>query len=117
MTDNGLSTVFSNLDEWANQRVPAALYALGEHYARRGEAEMKPKSAARWKDFTSHARQGLFGAVRQAVMAIFVRFAHTMDYGVFLELANSGKYAVLKPTVERLAPEFVADAKRLVGKS
>ena len=32
---------------------------------------------------------------------IYVAHSENIPYGIYLELANAGKYAILKPTIER----------------
>jgi hypothetical protein len=35
---------------------------------------------------------------------IRIYLAHTVDYGVYLELANDQRFAVIDPTLEHMAP-------------
>lgn len=108
----GADNVNRNLDEWANRK-KAAILMLAEKTAADMEAHAKPN--APWVDRTSHARQGLFGYTRVEGKFVRVRVAHTMDYGVHLELKNQGKYGILKRTASRFANSFFEDVKRLVG--
>ena len=111
---SGTDEVFRNLDKWAQTDVPVALYGLGRHYAARGEREMRLE--APWKDHSRNARRGLQGlAVLRKLDELVVLLVHGMDYGVHLEHSKNGKYAILKPTAERLAPEMLEDAKRILG--
>jgi hypothetical protein len=98
-------------------RMIAALIALAQNAGSQLEAAGKrPASSggASWTDRTGHARQGLFHDVVFVDDQIRLRYAHTVDYGVFLELANSGKYAELEPRVKDFAPGFFANAERIV---
>ncbi len=108
----GLEDVLRNTEAWKDQ-VLAAVFALGQHEGQEAEAEMKRD--APWTDRTSHARQGLKGRAEQYHDRVQVTLSHTMEYGVHLELANSGQYAILKPTAQRRAPRFIEDVKRVVG--
>lgn len=108
----GSEEIGRNMQAWA-QRLMAAHKALGDRYAATMEADAKPNAS--WEDRTGHARQGIFGET--AVFSdetLRVRVAHTMEYGVHLELANSGRYAILEPTVKKHAPDFFQDAERIV---
>jgi hypothetical protein len=106
----GSDTVCRNIEAWERRQL-AAVYALADNYALKSEAMAKRN--APWTDRTGHARQGLFGYVRKPDNRVVVRIAHSMSYGVFLELANSGKYAILGPTARLLAPSFYDNVQRL----
>lgn len=68
------------------------------------------KNNAPWTDRTGNARSGLFGTVetdlsRQMVI-IYLSHGVTINYGVWLELAHSGKFGVIMRTIERHLPEL-----------
>ena len=68
-----------------------------------GVDEMKLK--APWTDDTGAARAGLNGDVTHEGSGPIgftehtITFAHGVDYGIWLEVANSGKYQIIMPTV------------------
>lgn len=98
-------------------RMIAALIALAQNAGSQLEAAGKrPASSggAPWTDRTGHARQGLFHDVVFVDDQIRLRYAHTVEYGVQLEQGHSGKYAELEPRVKEHAPEFLAQAERIV---
>ncbi len=97
----------------AIERRKAALYALSQRYAAQMEAHAKINAG--WQDRTSMARRGLFGYSMQRDQSLITRIAHTMDYGVYLELANQGRYAILMPTVRRYVADFLEDAQKVVS--
>lgn len=76
------------------------------------EVEDYMKANAPWKDNTGAARSGL---VARATSSGFLGLqksivvAHTVDYGIWLEVKNSGEYAILLPTVEHFGPQVVAN--------
>ncbi|HHY47097.1 MAG TPA: hypothetical protein GX506_07355 [Firmicutes bacterium] len=107
----GAERVIANMWDWVN-RTKAALFALGQHYDAKMESEAKQE--APWTDRTGNARQGLFGEAMEESDALRVRIAHSVDYGVYLELAHSQKYAVLEPVAKRNAPEFIRDAQEVI---
>lgn len=100
------------------------------------------KKDANWIDRTGNARQSIQGGFKwpnQEKCAAYV--AGNMEYSPYLELThakgtsgdgevgmevgpsfaqlelgNEGKYAVLRPTVRKLTPEFVAGMANLLGK-
>ena len=98
----------------AAERQKAALYALALRYA--AQMEAYAKATAKWQDITSMARKGLFGYALPRDKVLLLRIAHSMDYGVYLELTNQGRYAVLSPTVKRFAADFMEDAQKVVGR-
>jgi hypothetical protein len=64
---------------------------------------------APWEDATGNAREGLqadtdFNAAGDHAIYLF----HTEEYGVFLENANGGAYAIIIPTMEKFAGELDA---------
>ncbi len=107
----GSEQVIRNL-EAAIERRKAKLKALGEHHAAKMEAYAKQNKP--WENITHHAQQSLHGYCLEGENTIRVRIAHGVDYGIYLELANSSKYAILHPTAKKIAPEFFENAKRVV---
>jgi hypothetical protein len=98
-------------------RMIAGLLALGQNVGAQMEAAGKRKpenGGAPWKDRTGHARQGLTHDAILLDEKIRVRYAHTMEYGVQLEKAHSGKYAELEPRAKEFAPLFYEEAERIV---
>lgn len=108
----GSDRVIRNMQNWL-ERTKAQIYALAEAYSAQMEAYAKPN--APWTDRTSHARQNLFGYVRETEEQIQARIAHGEEYGVYLELLRQGKYAILRPTVNRFFGDFIRDVKRVIN--
>ncbi|QHB37436.1 hypothetical protein SEA_AIKOY__29 [Mycobacterium phage Aikoy] len=71
-------------------------------------AQMKVK--APWTDRTGAARSSLNVQTRhnKARKSHRINFAHGVDYGIWLEVANSGKYAIIIPTVAAVGKEIMA---------
>ncbi len=102
--------VTENLKVWAGRQRGAAV-VLAKNWA--GQLEGRAKRDAPWMDRTGNARAGLFGSTTIEGNQIFIRVAHSMEYGVFLELARDGRHAVLKPTIAKAAPEIERTYRRL----
>jgi hypothetical protein len=81
------------------------------------EAEQMAKDNAPWTDRTGDARKLLTGRVIDDGEALGVALAHRVEYGKYLETANDGKYAVLKPVIESLRPAFFDAARQFFGGS
>lgn len=87
-----------NLD----RRVDAAIGATMERSKDLAVAHMKAN--APWTDRTTNARNGLDGIVfkagRRWVMNLFGR----VNYQIWLEVKNGGKYAIISPTIIQWGP-------------
>lgn len=70
------------------------------------------KSNARWTDRTGNARNGL-GVEFSHVPMVKHGFAlyHGVPYGVWLELKWSGRYGIIKETVQRAFPALMASIR------
>jgi hypothetical protein len=80
-------------------QVYEAIQWVGDYFA--AEFETYAKDNAPWTDQTGNARQTLRGFTEQlAKETVAIYLAHGMDYGIFLELANQGVYAIILPTLE-----------------
>lgn len=86
--------------------------------SRAEEAEQWMKDNAPWQDRTGDARRGLHVEVREApaVLAELI-FSHddSLDYPVWLEIANGGKYAIIAPAVDRYGVILMRDVQRIVN--
>ncbi len=80
------------------------------HFA--AQAEYYSKDNAKWQDQTGDARRLLKGIVIDEPKSVGFRVMHRVSYGIHLEEANSGKYAILRPTANHLAPEFRRAARK-----
>lgn len=94
--------------------IHSAILRLAEFYAPQMEAWMK--SNASWVDRTANARQTLWAEEIDFVDSIVLAFGHGVEYGVFLELANAGKYAILGPAIDHFAPKLWRDVQSLMAR-
>jgi len=107
----GADKVIGNLRDWGGRK-KAAVVALAQNWA--GNLEQEAKDNAPWQDRTGNARNGLKGeVVLVGRNVVKITLAHSVEYGVFLELANDGKYAILKPTLDAAVPEIYKIYERL----
>jgi len=109
------SVIATGLQEF-DARSWAAAVAVAEFIAQKMQDDARRN--APWSDRTGNARSGLFGAVDSggrneagqitalAERVVKIYLAHTMEYGVYLELAHGEKYAIIWPTIERHLPEL-----------
>lgn len=79
--------------------------------AAQGVKQMKLK--APWTDRTTNARSGLntktdhSGSSAIGFKKHGITFAHAVDYGIWLELIQSGKYQIIMPTVLAVGKEIM----------
>ena len=67
-----------------------------------------------WTDRTGHARQRLVGWVETFSNKVRIHIGHGVDYGVYLELCNEKRYAILQPTVNAMSAEVLEGFKELM---
>ena len=65
---------------------------------------------APWQDRTGEARGGLNAVVEEGSDEIYLVLFHTAEHGYWLELIQSGRFAIIMPTLEALAPEIFHQA-------
>jgi hypothetical protein len=81
------------------RRIGATIMAI---QALAGPAESDMKTNAPWRDRTSAARNSLNARAEirntPTATSVSLRLAHGVQYGVWLELKNAGRYAIVRPT-------------------
>jgi len=79
-------------------RKKAGMYALLQDWA--GQMESYSKIHAPWTDRTGHARQSLHGGVDIDKDTFILYLSHGVEYGIWLEVAHGGNYAIVRPTAD-----------------
>jgi uncharacterized membrane protein YgcG len=95
------------------QRLIRAVRDLANYFAARIEAYAKTNAI--WTDRTTHARQGLTATVTGVATAISIILFHKAEYGIWLEVANAGRYAIIMKSLEAHYPEIMSSLKALVS--
>lgn len=93
-------------------RIEAAVSAVVDRQAVLGEARMK--TGAPWTDRTSAARTGLHTNASHGGGRHTIVFAHSVHYGIWLEIKNSGKYEIIMPTVRKTGADLMSDLRHLM---
>lgn len=93
------------------QKVEAAIKDIAGLIASRLQAHAQAN--APWTDRTGVAREGLVTIADVSTELVTIYLVTTAPYGVFLELARGGKYAIIMPTIEALMPEIYALMQRV----
>lgn len=68
-----------------------------------------------WTDRTGHARQRLVGWVETFSNKTRIHIGHGVYYGVYLELCNEKRYAILQKTVNAVSPEIIKGFDKLLN--
>lgn len=82
-------------------------------------AETQLEDAARdraiWEDRTGDARAGLTAqALKPYDGMVQMLLFHTVEYGIWLELIQNGRFAVIMSTLEAEAPRIINNAMRRI---
>lgn len=83
-------------------RVLTTVAAIAQYTAT--QMQNDAKRDATWTDRTGNARTGLFGTSEAdfaaKVVTIYLSHSAVIDYGVYLELANEGRYGIIMRTMQ-----------------
>lgn len=106
----GLNDVFKELDKFERRMINA-----GEAGASLTAVEMAnyAKKNRNWKDRTNVARNSLTGSSERSGNTIRTALAMGVFYGVYLELSNAGRYAIIQRTVDAHRQKFQDNVKKL----
>ena len=88
-----------------NARADRAITAAIGYHAT--QAQAYARTNAPWTDRTSNARNGLFAKAERKVPHYRIIISHSVPYGVWLEIRWSGRYAIIRPTVDHEGPELM----------
>lgn len=66
------------------------------------------KSAAPWTDQTSAARAGLHTNTTHIRSRSELILSHAVSYGIYLEVCNNGRYAIILPALRRAMDELTS---------
>jgi hypothetical protein len=98
----------------------SAALALGADSAKENALELFEAEApgileyaqanAPWEDRTGDARAGLGVEVYEEDGDIYLDLYHTVDYGLWLEVIQNGRFATIMPTLEAYADRLIGGA-------
>lgn len=80
-------------------------------------AENYMKTHAPWTDRTTNARNGLAARYTGSEKGVheMVLF-HQVDYGIWLEVKDDGKYAIILPTIQEMGPRVMKDLVNILDR-
>lgn len=105
-----LSTITKNMIEKQAKTI-AALGVYGDSVSK--EMEAYAKSNRPWTDRSSSARNRLTGQSQNMGTSIRCSISHGVNYGIYLEMCNEGRYRILKPTIDAVGPKAVRGLDRI----
>ena len=100
----------ANVDDVIDRNVSGII----EYYSSVGEAKMK--NDAPWTDRTGAARTGLHTSTAHHGGKHQIIFAHSVPYGIWLEVKNSGRYEVIMPTVRFIGARVMHSISGVMGR-
>jgi hypothetical protein len=74
------------------------------------------KSNAPWRDDTGAARSGLIALPFSSGNQHELLMAYSVTYGIWLEIANSGQYAVITPAMRIVGSKIMDDMQNLINR-
>lgn len=106
--DRSLASVLSR----APAKIDLGMTAIMERARPRAERYMK--SNAPWTDRTGNARQGLHAAVQRERLKLYALIlAHTVEYGIWLEVTHGGANRIIEPTIRSQGNALMRDVSGL----
>lgn len=94
-------------------RLRASLSVYAQTCAKRFESEAKKNYP--WTDRSYMASKTLHGDYQWRGDIVRITLEHGVDYGIYLEFCNAGKYAIVWPTVKDKSLEAMKGLRGLLG--
>lgn len=94
-----------------NARSQAQLATITKKHAVVAEAHMR--QGAPWTDDTGFARANLTAHADVEHPSYSITLVSGAEYGIWLELAHSGRFQIIKPTIDREGAAYLASAATL----
>lgn len=97
----------------ARGRLDGAVAATFAYHEQRAIEYMR--SNAQWTDQTGNARNGLLAkAFHEPLQKHVLVLYHSVPYGIWLEIRNQGRYAIIEPSIERIGQEIMDTLRDLM---
>ena len=110
MNSKQLQDGMKKLDERAEE----AILMYGKDQSK--VLESYAKEHAPWTDMTTMARKSLRGDAMKIENGGRITLSHGVEYGIWLELANEKRYAIVKPTIETKGKDVLNGYANLLNK-
>jgi hypothetical protein len=93
-------------------KTKASLGLYADTVAKKMETHAKTNKP--WTDRTGRAKQSLNSSWKWVGDVARVELSHGVDYGVYLEFCNEKRYAVIKPTIDKISPEAIRGLNKIL---
>lgn len=104
----------SNLDDMP-ERLAVAVMMIADTKSK--EIEAYAKTNRKWRDRTNQAKANLrCVASRPQRYLVRITLSHGVDYGIWLELANEKRYAIIQPTLDVYGPKVMSSLDGLMNR-
>jgi hypothetical protein len=99
------------------QQYMQAIFQGGRHVAYDQAVDMEnwAKENAPWTDRTGDARERLHATVEETGPIGTIVLAHGVDYGLWLEIANGGRYAIIAPAIDVYGPIVMRSLQNMIN--
>lgn len=115
----GLKWVVSPTDVFPQMahKYTQAIFQGGRRVVQEKAAEMEEwaKANAPWTDRTGVARAGLHATVEENGQIGSITLAHGVDYGLWLEIANQGRFAIIAPAIDYWGPRIMGELQHMLA--
>lgn len=94
-----------------------AIFQSGRNVAyEQAEAmEQYAKANAPWTDRTGDAREYLSATVEETGPIGTIVLSHGVPYGIWLEVANGGRFAIIAPTIDVFGPQVMRSLQNMIN--
>jgi hypothetical protein len=97
------------------RQLERAIFATVKYWD--GPIETHMKHNAPWTDRTTNARNGLFAVAKKLAKGVYaIILGHSVDYGIYLEEKNNGKYAIIRPTMAEYSPRVIGTLTKILDR-
>jgi len=97
-----------------SKRIDRGVELIVERNADWGQTWLRTN--APWTDRTGAARSGMFTFAEHAGGHHEILMTYSVHYGIWLEIANSGKYQVIIPGMRVIGDHLMSDLRQLLAK-
>lgn len=94
-----------------------AIFQSGRRVAHEQAAEIEAyaKANAPWQDRTGAARARLSATVEESGPIGTITLSHGVPYGIWLEIANGGRYSIIAPTIDVFGPRVMRSLQNMIN--
>lgn len=77
--------------------------------------EQYAKANAPWTDRTGDARERLHATVEETGPIGTIVLSHGVEYGLWLEISNSGRFSIIPETIDVFGPQIMRSLQNMIN--